>query len=82
MIWLAFVLFGICMFIAGYCAALLGRKAVIAPEVAPEVAELEPEPIDSFEVAGKPRKPTWRQRRRELEAAARTKRKQIEEWRD
>jgi hypothetical protein len=46
-----------------------------------EAAEA-PIDFDDFTVTGKPRKPTWRQRRKELEAAARTKRKRLEEWRD
>lgn len=52
-----------------------------APEplaVALETAEEE----ETFTVAGKPRKPSWKQRRKELEAKARTKRQAIEEWRD
>jgi hypothetical protein len=47
-------------------------------------AEGEEEEVvsEAFVIAGKPRKPSWRQRRKELEAAARTKRKRIEEWSD
>lgn len=46
--------------------------------VALETAEEE----EMFTVAGKPRKPSWKARRKELEAKERTKRHAIEEWRD
>lgn len=40
-------------------------------------------PIASdFAVTGKPLKPSWRLRKRELEAASRTKRKQLESFRE
>lgn len=37
--------------------------------------------VPDFNVTGKPRRAPWNQRRKELEAAARTKRKQIEQFR-
>lgn len=45
------------------------------------IAEAE-EAQEEFVVAGRRRPPTWRERRRELEAAARTERRKLEEWRD
>ena len=36
----------------------------------------------TFAVAGKPKKPPFRERKKDLRAAARTERKKREEWRD
>jgi hypothetical protein len=49
----------------------------IPAETAPEVKAEE-----EYAVAGQPRKPSWRVRKRELEAAEKTKRKQRDEYRE
>ncbi len=58
---------------------LLSRKSArVAHPVAPVV---EPEPEEEeFDIAARP--PSWKVRRRQLRAAARTTRKKLEEWRD
>lgn len=61
--------------------------AVQAPVTVETISAVEDDPLlpasnDSFAVAGTPRKPTWRERRRELEAKQRTKREKIEQWRN
>lgn len=38
--------------------------------------------LETFAIAGRQRRQPWRERRRELEAKERTKRKKIEQWRD
>ena len=52
-----------------------------APETPTAPAEPIPEPT-TFAVAGKPKKPPFRERKKDLRAAARTERKKLEEWRD
>lgn len=58
----------------GYAEALIEARAVDQPDGVAPIAE-------DFAVTGKPLKPSWRIRKRELEAASRTKRKQLESFR-
>ena len=74
-------------FAAGYLArevVYMMRKPEPIPQ-APETPVAPPEPIAEptpFAVAGKPKKPPFRERKKDLRAAARTERKKREEWRD
>jgi len=53
----------------------------VSPEAPVAPSEPSPEPA-AFAVAGKPKKPPFRERKKDLRAAARTERKKREEWRD
>ena len=65
---------------------LLGRshEAADSPPAAPPPAlpAQAAESDEPFAVARRERRPSWRERRRELEAKHRTERKKLEEWRD
>lgn len=68
-------------------APILGDAKVVAVENGypdtPKDEVVEEEIVgEAFVVAGRPRKKAWKQRRRELEATARTKRHKLEEWSD
>ena len=93
----AFFIFGLGALLGvwiGYMAAQIERLVAsverrrgIEPETEAEpveasTIEAEEDEPEAFVVAGKPRKPNWRQRERQLRAAARTGRKKLEEWRD
>lgn len=61
------------------------RGAVAAQSEATGPAEPAPAPDaaeEAFAVPRRERRPSWRERRRQLEAAHRTERKKLEEWRD
>lgn len=83
---IAIVFYGLLMFACGYGAAMLislrlTQADIALPEAQAPSPIAEDEPTEAFVVAGKPKR-SWRQRRKELEAASRTKRKAREEWRD
>ena len=65
---------------------LLGRSHETAdspPAAPPPALPAQTEaPEEPFAVARRERRPSWRERRRELEAKHRTERKKLEEWRD
>jgi len=85
-----FAIFGLVMLGVGYVIGWLvhvplpsdDETRTAKTDAAPEVEDEEEIVGEAFVVTGRPRKPTWRQRRKELEAAARTKRKRLEEWSD
>jgi hypothetical protein len=80
--------YGVAVFLLGWvlsarCCPNKEITSVQEDEAALDAEGEEEEVVsEAFVIAGKPRKPSWRQRRKELEAAARTKRKRIEEWSD
>lgn len=75
-------------FAGGYCACelihRLRQKPEAPTEIHPAAVEAAQEAVqaEAFAVAGKPKRPPFRERKKELKAGARTKRQKLEEWRD
>ncbi len=84
-LWLIFLLF--MLFLGVWLGIVLNHEAsqpkidILSTDAEETPAEI-PDEVEGFTVAGKSRRPKWRQRRQELELAARTKRKKLEEWSD
>ncbi len=60
----------------------INAQAAAREEPPPTVEDIPEEVAEEYTVAGKPRRKPWKERRRELEFAARSERRKLEEWRD